>query len=64
MIPAEINQAIEWALQQTYDDGIGNQIAVTKENPQALVDHVRRYFNEHNIQYSTFSYDDLIPFLN
>jgi len=63
-MPNDMLNAINWALQQNYDDGIGNKIPVTKDNPQALVDTVRQYFNNNNIQYSTFSYDDLSPFLN
>lgn len=63
-MPIETQEAVNWALQQTFDDGFGNQIQVTKEMPSVVVDKVREYFNQNNIEYSTFSFDDLIPFLN
>ena len=63
-MPIETKDAVNWALKQTYDDGFGNQVPVTKDTPQALVDHVRQYFNDNGIAYNTFNYDDLIPFLN
>ena len=50
--------AIRWALTQKID---GEFIKAT--DAQALVDKVREYLNEHNIEYETFSYNDLIPFL-
>lgn len=64
LMPNETQQAIQWALQQAYDDGMGNKQLITKDTQQPLVDAVRQYFNQNNIQYSTFSYDDLLPFLN
>lgn len=63
MMPTEMTQAIQWALQQTYNDGTGTQQPITKETPQPLVDAVRQWFNDHGVQYSTFSYDDLKPYL-
>jgi len=59
-MPVEILLAIEWALQQK--DSEGNFI--TKNNAHDLVDKVREYFNINNVEYSTFSYDDLIPYLS
>lgn len=60
MMPQETQQAVDWALQQTDDDGN----PITKDNHQALVDKVRQYFNDNAIEYSTFSYKDLEPFLS
>ena len=52
-------QAIQWAL--TQKDEMGNQI--TSKDGQLLVDKVREYFNNNDIEYDTFSYVDLIPYL-
>lgn len=59
----EINQAIAWALQQTITSDTGHVINVTSNTKHLLVDKVREYFNNNNIQYDTFSYDDLAPYL-
>ena len=61
-MPDETKQAIEWALTQTvvYD---WDTVKVTKDTPSELVDKVREYFNEHNIEYDSFSYADLEPYL-
>ncbi|MCE4052034.1 hypothetical protein [Bacillus sp. Au-Bac7] len=58
-MPEETPQAIEWALKQ--EDWEHNP--VTKDNPTGLVDAVRQYFNEHNIAYNSFAYDDLVLYL-
>ena len=59
-----IREAITWALQQTIEnEATGEQISITKDTHQELVDKVREYFNIHNIEYSTFSYDNLVPYL-
>lgn len=57
-MPNETSQAIDWALKQEYYNE-----PVTKYNPPAIVDLVRQYFNDNNIQYITFSFDDLKPYL-
>ncbi|WP_157067199.1 hypothetical protein [Alicyclobacillus shizuokensis] len=62
-MPSQTQTAVNWSLQQTYDDGMGNQVPITKDTPQPLVDAMRKYFNQNSIQYSTFSYDDLKPYL-
>lgn len=54
-MPNETQQAVNWALSQ---DG------VSVEEPWTVVDSVREFFNTHGISYSTFSFDDLVPFLN
>jgi hypothetical protein len=63
-MPLETQLAIDWALQQ--NTAIDNDIVVqvTKDTPHFLVDKVREYFNTNDIEYSAFSYEDLIPFLN
>ena len=48
-----INVAIQWAISQF------TELPTNHE----LVDKVREYFNENGIEYNTFSYDDLEPFL-
>lgn len=62
-MPVETKQAVEWALSQTVVYSNGEEIEVTKHTKTELVDMVREYFNENNIEYTTFSYDDLIPYL-
>jgi hypothetical protein len=59
-MPTQTQEAVNWAL--TQKDENGNAIA--KNTPQTLVDKVREYFNTNNIPYPTFSYDDLLPFLD
>ena len=64
---AETQQAVEWALQQYIVDEFGEKKYVQNEGKldrHMLVDFVRQYFNDHNIEYSTFSFEDLKPFLN
>jgi len=61
-MPIETMQAVQWALSQTYTDSLGYEYPVTKEDP-IIVDLVRQYFNDHDIEYNTFSYGDLTPFL-
>ncbi|MCE5220053.1 MAG: hypothetical protein LLF98_01995 [Clostridium sp.] len=58
-MPEQTQDAINWAL--TQKDVDGNEI--TKNTTHSLVDKVRDYFNSNNINYNSFSYDDLIPYL-
>ena len=60
-MPKETREALRWALEQVVTDEFGNIYPVA--TPREIVDKVREYFNEHFIEYDTFSYDDLIPFL-
>ena len=53
-MPSETRQAVEWALSQLDEDILTHH---------SLVHMVREYFNEHNVQYDTFSYQDLVPYL-
>jgi hypothetical protein len=57
-------QALEWALKQTVVTSEGDHIPLNENRvPHFIVEKVREYFNQHNIEYNTFSYDDLAPFL-
>jgi hypothetical protein len=56
-------KAVEWALTQTYSPFEGINLPITKDTPTELVDKVREYFNENDIEYDTFSYDDLVLYL-
>ncbi|MDP4549849.1 hypothetical protein Q9251_03030 [Alkalihalobacillus macyae] len=62
-MPTETLDAINWALEQTYLDILGQEINITIDDNIELVDKVRRYFNDNNIEYGSFSYDDLLPFI-
>lgn len=64
-MPSETKQAVQWATNQTVTNTeMGISYEVTKDTPIDLVDKVRQYFNDNNITYSTFSYDDLRTYLN
>lgn len=56
-MPIETQDAVEWALQQ---DGV---VSGEHLDRHMLVDAVRQYFNENNIEYDTFSAADLDPYL-
>jgi len=62
-MPNETQQAINWALTQSSTDEFGQNQIVTKATLHWLVHYVREFFNIHNIPYSSFSYDDLVPFI-
>jgi len=62
-MPTEIQDAMLWALMQTYTNTDGKELLITKNTSLQLVDAIRQYFNANNIDYETFSYDDLIPYL-
>ena len=57
-MPEQTQDAINWALTEIFDD-----MPVTKDTPMGLVVKVREYLNSNNIPYDSFSYDDLIPYL-
>lgn len=61
-MPTQTQDAITWALTQTFDDGTG-KTEITKDMSQPLVDAVRTYFNNKGITYSTFQYSDLVTHL-
>ena len=49
-----MKEAVRWALEE---------LKGTQFVEHDLVDKVREYFNTNNINYDTFSYDDLVPYL-
>lgn len=55
-MPKQTKDAIHWALEQK--DYFGNKISLNE-----LVDYVRKYFNENGVEYKTFSFADLKPYL-
>jgi len=61
-MPIETQEAVNFAIQYEYVDEFGILHKASEEN-YLLVDKVRAYFNTHEIEYSTFSYDDLVPYL-
>lgn len=61
-MPKKTQVAVDWALQQIVEYENGITVEVTTKTPIELVTKVREYFNENEIEYSTFSYDDLVPF--
>lgn len=62
-MPKETQDAINWALQQKITNAEEEDFPITAEMPGELVDKVREYFNTQNIEYQTFSYADLLPYL-
>lgn len=63
-MPIETQQAVDWALTQTYTDpDFGTVYLITKDMTNMVVDKVREYFNKHSIEYNNFSYDELDPYL-
>lgn len=67
-MPKETQQAVNWALRQKVEviEGI---FVYTKDpetgevNSEYLVDFTRQYFNENNIEYSTFDFNSLKPYI-
>lgn len=62
-MPEQTQEAVEWALTQKVTNHWGMVVQVTVDTRGLLVDKVREYFNSHGIQYETFSYNDLQPYL-
>ena len=63
-MPIESKDAVTWAIQQSITTSLGVTYSVTKDTNSELVDKVREYFNKNRITYATFSYDDLLPYLD
>lgn len=66
-MPKETKQAIVWALEQCEECEEFGEICVKGNgiiNRQLLVDKVREYFNDNEIEYKTFNYRDLEPLLD
>jgi 3-polyprenyl-4-hydroxybenzoate decarboxylase len=61
-MPNETQDAVNWALQQTWTGPFGNVYPVTTDTHMQLVIHVRQYFNKHDVVYHTFAYPDLVPY--
>jgi hypothetical protein len=60
-MPNETQQAVNWAITQVMS--VGDAIIKTIDDPLILVIKVREYFSDNNISYSSYSYDDLKPYL-
>jgi len=54
-------EAIDWAKDQCIDS-MGVEICATEEK-FVMVDKVREYFNDNNIEYGRFDFNTLRPFL-
>jgi hypothetical protein len=64
LMPVETQEAVNWALNQTLtNEFTGEEYPITADMAKEVVDHVLQYFNDHNIEYSTFSYEDLKLYL-
>lgn len=55
-------EAIQWAIGQTIVIN-DKELQIDENTPHLLVDKVREYLNNNDIEYETFSYDDLKPYL-
>ena len=55
-------EAVNWAKDQ-YIVSLGIKIYATEES-FVMVDKVREYFNENNIEYESFDFNTLKPFLD
>lgn len=67
-MPEETQDAVNWALKQKVE--VFEGVWVYTKDPETgeiyspyLVDYTRQYFNEHDVDYSTFDYNDLVPYL-
>lgn len=60
----DFQNAVNYALKQTFTNDFDEVFSITKDTPPQLVDSVREYFNTNNIAYSSFSYEDLKSYLN
>jgi hypothetical protein len=60
-MPVEIKDAVEWAVTKSVETEFGRVYG--RDDPSLLVGAVREYFNERDINYPTFEYQDLIPYL-
>lgn len=66
-MPNETKIALGWSFDQFLTDEFESKHYVKdvdgEINTHLLVDFTRKYFNDNNIEYGTFSYDDLKPLL-
>jgi len=54
--------AVEWASKQTIIDEFGITLHV-KDSNFLLVNKVREYYNDRDVQYENFSYNGLRPYI-
>jgi len=61
----EIKKAVDWALkQEVIEDGVKMKVYDNgRINNHLFVDFVRKYYNVNNIEYGTFDFNDLKPYL-
>ena len=52
-------EAVTWALTQKTSEGK----LITENTNHELVDKVREYLNDNEVEYETFGYADLTPYL-
>lgn len=64
-MPNETKQAVKWALEQCMFIDLDTLCVVNDRgiDRHLLVDFVREYFNDNDIRYSTFDFNDVKPFL-
>lgn len=63
-MPERTQEAVDWALQQrVVSEEYGVNFPVTKETEIWIVNYTREYFNENNIEYSTFDWYDVEPYV-
>lgn len=63
-MPKRTQEAVDWSLGRKITNAWGFKIEITKDEPIYLVESVRDYFNSNDIEYGSFSYDDLTPYFN
>ena len=61
MMPTQTQDAVNWAVQQTVV--IDGDVYAVKDMPPYLVSKVCEYFDANGIEYTTFDYYDLEPYL-
>ena len=58
------DKAVQWAIEQEIEVAPNEFVPVSSDPRTFLVDKVREYFNNNNVDYETFSYKDIEPYLN
>ena len=62
----DIKIAVDWALKQKFiiEEGLKEDVKNNnKINHHGLVHKVREYFNDNNIDYDSFNFKDLKPYI-
>ena len=57
----KFKNAVSWALDQAEE--IDGEVVKVKCDLTLLVDYVRQYFNDNNIEYSRFDFNDVKPYI-